>query len=146
MEIHNQENLTSENSKTFQILDDPELLEQLKTIPDKMAFKIGEVADLAGIKQHVLRYWESEFDVLKPKKSNHNQRMYTRKDVEMVLLIRKLLYKDRFSISGAREAIRKSKTEIRKDKPLRNAIKNYGKIQNKAQALLEMIRKAKATF
>src|ERR1043165_4484506 len=90
---------------------DPELAAELSRIPDKLAFKIGEVADLLGVKPYVLRYWETEFEVLKPKKSKHNQRMYERKDVENLMLIRKLLYRDRFSIEGARSALKR----LRKD-------------------------------
>lgn len=90
---------------------DPELEAELSRIPDKLAFKIGEVADLLDVKPYVLRYWETEFDILKPKKSKHNQRMYEHRDVENLLLIRKLLYRDRFSIEGARAALKK----LRKD-------------------------------
>lgn len=90
---------------------DPELEAELAHIPDKLAFKIGEVADLLGVKAYVLRYWETEFDVLKPKKSKHNQRMYEHRDVENLLLIRKLLYRDRFSIEGARSALKKLKKD-----------------------------------
>ena len=90
---------------------DSELQTELSRIPDKLAFKIGEVADLLGVKAYVLRYWETEFDILKPKKSKHNQRMYEHKDVENLLLIRKLLYRDRFSIEGARSALKKLKKD-----------------------------------
>ena len=126
------------------LLDDESLLQGLQSIPDKMAFKIGEVADLANLKQHVLRYWEQEFDLLAPKKSNHNQRMYTRKDVETVLLIKKLLYKDKFSISGAREVLRRSRQEMRKDKGLKEVIKGYTRVHTKAKVLLNEIRHARA--
>lgn len=95
---------------------DEVLKAELAQIPNKMAFKIGEVADLLKVKSYVLRYWETEFDALKPKKSNHNQRMYSRKDVETAFFIKKLLYKDRFSIEGARKALRKLKTEAKKEK------------------------------
>lgn len=90
---------------------DPELAAALSRIPDKLAFKIGEVADLLEVKPYVLRYWETEFEVLKPKKSKHNQRMYERKDVENLMLIKKLLYRDRFSIEGARSALKKLKKD-----------------------------------
>jgi len=96
-------------------LCDERLLEEIKSIPDKMGFKIGEVADLLGIKQYVLRYWESEFEVLKPKKANNNQRYFTRKDVENAYLIRKLLHRDRFSIEGARSALKSLKTFVKKE-------------------------------
>ncbi len=72
-------------------LCDAKLLEEIKSIPDKMGFKIGDVADLLGVKQYVLRYWETEFDLLRPKKATNNQRFYTKMDVENAFLIRKLL-------------------------------------------------------
>lgn len=97
-------------------VEDQEVLRELAAIPDKLAFKIGEVADIVGVKQYVLRYWESEFDALKPKKSAHNQRMYSRKDVENVIMIKKLLYRDKFSIEGARKALRQLKSQVRETK------------------------------
>jgi hypothetical protein len=74
---------------------DKEFQKELEKIPDKLAFKIGEVAKIVGVKTYVLRYWEAEFDALKPEKSRHNQRVYSRKDVETVMMIKKLLYKDK---------------------------------------------------
>lgn len=102
--------------ETAPAAEDQELLKELSTIPDKLAFKIGEVADFVGVKQYVLRYWETEFDALRPKKSRQNQRMYSRKDVENVMLIKKLLYKDKFSIEGARKALRNLKSQIKETK------------------------------
>jgi DNA-binding transcriptional MerR regulator len=72
-------------------------------IPDKLYFRIGDVARLAGIKPYVLRFWETEFPVLGPKKSGTGHRLYRRKDVEMVLEIKRLLYEQRFTIEGARK-------------------------------------------
>src|SRR6185312_7035237 len=72
-------------------------------IPDKLYFRIGEVARLAGIKPYVLRFWESEFAGLGPKKSGTGHRLYRRKDVELVLEIKRLLYEKRFTIEGARK-------------------------------------------
>jgi DNA-binding transcriptional MerR regulator len=74
-------------------------------IPDKLYFKIGEVASLLSIKTHVLRYWETEFTALQPVKSRSNQRLYRRKDVETALLIKDLLYRQGFTIAGARQKI-----------------------------------------
>lgn len=71
-------------------------------IPNKLYFRIGDVSRLTGIKSYVLRYWESEFSMLAPKKSGTNQRLYRRKDVEMVLEIKDLLYEKRYTIEGAR--------------------------------------------
>lgn len=76
---------------------------QLPEIPDKLYFRIGDVARLAGIKPYVLRFWETEFSGLGPKKSGTGHRLYRRKDVEMVLEIKRLLYEQRFTIEGARK-------------------------------------------
>ena len=72
-------------------------------IPDKLYFRIGEVSRLTGVKQYVLRFWESEFNGLGPKKSGTGHRLYRRKDVEMVLEIKHLLYEKRYTIEGARK-------------------------------------------
>ncbi len=72
-------------------------------IPNKLYFRIGEVARLAGVKPYVLRYWESEFAILEPKKSGSNHRLYRRKDVETILEIKRLLYDKRYTIEGARK-------------------------------------------
>lgn len=74
-------------------------------IPNKLYFRIGEVAKLAGIKPYVLRFWESEFSTLGPKKSGSGHRLYRRKDVELVLEIKRLLYEKRYTIEGARKFI-----------------------------------------
>lgn len=74
-------------------------------IPDKLYFRIGEVSRLAGVKPYVLRYWESEFSGISPKKSGTGQRLYRRKDVELILEIKRLLYDKRFTIEGARKTL-----------------------------------------
>jgi DNA-binding transcriptional MerR regulator len=74
-------------------------------IPEKLYFKIGEVAALLETKTHVLRYWETEFSQLQPVKSRSNQRLYRRSDVEIALTIRDLLYRRGFTISGARSQL-----------------------------------------
>jgi DNA-binding transcriptional MerR regulator len=71
-------------------------------IPDKLYFKIGEVSELLGVESYVLRYWETEFAVLAPKKSGTGHRLYRRKDVELLLRIKHLLYEKKFTIEGAR--------------------------------------------
>lgn len=78
-------------------------------IPDKVFFKIGEVAEIAGVEQHVLRYWEDEFDMLCPDKNRSGQRLYQKKDVELVLEIKRLLYEEKFTIAGAKIKLRKYK-------------------------------------
>ncbi len=81
-------------------------------IPDKLYFRIGEVANLCRLPAYVLRFWESEFPQLKPVKSSTGQRMYRKRDVESVLRIKQLLYEQGFTIVGARQQLRsESKTD-----------------------------------
>jgi len=75
-------------------------------IPDKLYFRIGEVARLCHLPAYVLRFWETEFPQLKPNKSGTGQRMYRRRDVETVVRIKQLLYDDGFTIAGARQLLR----------------------------------------
>ena len=77
-------------------------LHEADEIPDKLYFKIGEVAELTGIQPYILRYWETEFGTLRPAKSRSGQRLYRRGDVLAVLRIKDLLYRQRFTIAGAR--------------------------------------------
>jgi DNA-binding transcriptional MerR regulator len=79
-------------------------------IPDKVFFRIGEVARLLGVKTYVLRYWETEFPTLAPQKSASNQRVYRRADVETLLLIKHLLYEEKYSIEGARKRVKGMRT------------------------------------
>jgi DNA-binding transcriptional MerR regulator len=74
-------------------------------IPDKLYFKIGEVSELLGVEPYVLRYWETEFSVLQPKKSGTGHRLYRRKDVELLLRIKHLLKEKRYTIEGARQTL-----------------------------------------
>lgn len=83
--------------------------DQGTAIPDKLFFRIGEVSQLVGVEPYVLRYWESEFPGLSPKKSNTGQRMFRRKDVELLLSIKHLLYNEKFTIEGARKALKSNK-------------------------------------
>lgn len=78
-------------------------------IPQKLYYRIGEVADIAGVKPHVLRYWETEFGFLSPQKNEGNQRLYTAKDLEKVLLIKRLLYEDGYTIAGAKRKFREER-------------------------------------
>ncbi len=80
-------------------------------IPEKLYFKIGEVAELAGVEPYVLRYWETEFKEIHPVKSRSKQRLYRKKDIETVLRIKGLLYEEGFTIEGARKKIREGSPE-----------------------------------
>lgn len=77
-----------------------------KTYGDKLFYRINEVSMITGIKPYVLRYWESEFKELQPQKDQNDQRRYRKNDIDMILLIKKLLYEDRFTIAGAKSKIK----------------------------------------
>ena len=79
--------------------------DQLARIPDKTYFRIGEVAKLVGVEPYVLRFWETEFKTMVPPKSRSKQRMYRRKDLETILVVKHLLYAERFTIEGARKRL-----------------------------------------
>ena len=121
-------------------------MKELSSIPDRLGFKIGDVADMLEIKQYVLRYWEQEFELLRPKKALNNQRMYTKKDVENAFLIRKLLYRDKFSIDGARQALKDVKFAVKKEKDLSGVIQRIDSIQEQLKGFVEEIRKTKKLF
>lgn len=86
-------------------MTDPAVLGDTPEIPDKLYFRIGEVAGLLAVEPYVLRYWETEFPSLAPKKSGTGRRLYRRKDVELLLKIKHLLYEKRYTIEGARQSL-----------------------------------------
>lgn len=88
---------------------------ELPTIPEKIYFRIGEVAHLVGVEPHVLRYWEHEFRSIRPTKSQRGQRVYSRRDVEHLRRIRSLLYEQGFTIAGAKKALRARGVEPREE-------------------------------
>lgn len=113
-------------------------------IPDKLFFKIGEVAEITGVEQHVLRYWEEEFDILNPEKNRSGQRLYQRKDVELLIDIKRLLYNEQYTIAGAKKKLRERKKEtvqmaisfdpaemVKFKKKLKNDLESILKILNK---------------
>ena len=84
--------------KHFKIIES-----QINSLPEKLNFKIGEVGSIIGAPNHVLRYWEKEFSALKPDKFINNQRLYSKRDIKVLLLIKALLYDEKFSIEGLRK-------------------------------------------
>ena len=86
-------------------------------IPDKLYFKIGEVADIVGVEAYVLRFWESEFPALSPKKTDSGHRVYRKKDVETVVRIKELLYERGYTIAGARKRLRSATADPDEDLP-----------------------------
>ena len=85
-------------------------------IPEKIYFKIGEVCEFLGVQAHVLRYWETEFSMLSPQKNKSGQRSYRRRDVEIALRIKQLLYNEMFTIAGARKKLQSEMREGTKSK------------------------------
>ncbi len=121
-------------------------------IPDKLYFRIGEVSRLAGIKPYVLRFWETEFPGLGPKKSGSGHRLYRRKDVELVLEIKRLLYDKRFTIEGARKFLdAKAKPDLKAAAAERKAARSQTRlfqeplpdlhdIRTELRAILELLK------
>ena len=108
---------------------------------DKRYYRIGEVADLTGIKPYVLRYWESEFRWMTPAKSRSKQRLYRARDIEIVELIKRLLYAERFTIEGAKKKLRELGVDKALDTPqLDLALGSDPRVQLRhiKQALLEV--------
>jgi DNA-binding transcriptional MerR regulator len=83
------------------------------SLPAKVYFRIGEVAELVGVEPHVLRYWEREFRAIRPTKSAKGQRVYSRRDVENLMRVRELLYREGFTIAGAKKKLQRAGVEPR---------------------------------
>jgi DNA-binding transcriptional MerR regulator len=118
-------------------------------IPDKLYFRIGEVSRLAGVEPYVLRYWQTEFPAIAPKKSGTGHRLFRRKDVEAVLEIKRLLYEKRFTIEGARKALStKSKETPAKSAGRKNsqrdlfapASPDLSRVRNELAAILDLLK------
>ncbi|KAF0119924.1 MAG: putative transcriptional regulator [bacterium] len=77
-------------------------------IPEKLYFKIKEVSEITGVEPYILRYWESEFNIINPSRTKSKQRLYRRKDLELILEIKKLLYEEQFTIAGAKKKLKES--------------------------------------
>lgn len=94
------------NPKAVPNASEVEPAQELPSKGEKLYYRIGEVAKLTGVKAYVLRYWESEFRWMAPQKSRSKQRLYRRKDIDTILLIKRLLYEERYTIAGARKLLR----------------------------------------
>jgi DNA-binding transcriptional MerR regulator len=108
-------------------------------IPERLYFRIGEVAGLCRLPAYVLRFWETEFSQLKPVKSSTGQRMYRRKDVENVLRIKKLLYEEGFTIAGARQHLRAESKSDKKQTPLPFPVASSANLNPIRQGLREIL-------
>jgi DNA-binding transcriptional MerR regulator len=125
-------------------MSQPAIEHQRPEIPDKLYFRIGEVSRLAGIKPYVLRFWETEFSWLGPKKSGKGHRLYRRKDVELVLEIKRLLYEKRYTIEGARKFLEARPREAAGKSSAgagKKSKRSQGDLFNDASPVLDQIRK-----
>ena len=96
-------------------------------IPDKLYFSIAEASQIAGLRPHVLRYWESEFSCLKPDKDKAGRRRYRRKDIETILHIKDLLYNQRYNIAGAKKKMKEKGRERSEEGELISTLRQIGK-------------------
>lgn len=110
-------------------------------LPDKLYFKIGEVSRIVGVEPYVLRFWETEFELLKPSKAPSRHRLYKKKDVELLLEIKRLLYDEGFTIEGARKRLRENKKEERKQLKLALPDATYKNALAKIKKDLQSLRK-----
>ncbi len=106
-----------------------------KASPERLFYKIGEISEVAKIEPHVLRYWESEFPFLKPRKNKTGQRVYTRKDLEMVLQVKNLLYKEKYTIAGVRKKF--GSNTLKKNSVSMKTIQN---VKKKLKDILEILK------
>ncbi|MBW1838383.1 MAG: MerR family transcriptional regulator [Deltaproteobacteria bacterium] len=112
-------------------------------IPNKLYFKIGEVSSIAEVEPYVLRYWESEFKAIKPSRTQSKQRIYRKKDVELILEIKKMLYEEKLTIAGARKKLRefnsKDKKQLRFDFNKKDQRKILREIKNELMSIRELL-------
>ena len=115
------------------------------SIPDKLYFKIGEVKKITGVETHVLRYWESEFKIIRPQRASSKQRLYRKVDVENILTIKKLLYEDGYTVPGARKLLTAKKGLTKKKEkpkiPEGRARSMLAELKSDLQQLQEMLEK-----
>src|SRR5262252_2887874 len=110
-------------------------------LPDKIYFKIGEVSEIVGVEPYVLRYWETEFELLKPSKAPSRHRLYKKRDVELLLEIKRLLYSEGFTIEGARKKLKEGKKEEKNQLKLPLSEQRYKSALVKLRKELESLRR-----
>ena len=106
-------------------------------VPEKQYFKIREVSDILDLKPYVLRYWESEFKLLKPTRTRTQQRLYHRQDLELLIKIKNLLYNERVSVAGTKKRLQMMKKQVLTDKKARKITKNINLNQESEPAVVE---------
>ena len=111
-----------------------------RQLPDKLYFRIGEVAEIVGVEPHVLRYWETEFKSIRPEKSRKGQRVYSRRDVDTLLRVKELLYGHRYTIAGAKRKLRGDGVEpIDESDP---ELKEINRLRGALEAVQQDLRRA----
>lgn len=110
-------------------------------LPEKIYFKIGEVSEIVGVEPYVLRYWETEFELLKPSKAPSRHRLYKKRDVELLLEIKRLLYTEGFTIEGARKRLKEAKKEEKHQLKLPLSEQKYKSALVKLKKELESLRR-----
>ncbi len=113
--------------------------EKTTTIPEKLFYKIGEVSRITGVESYVLRYWESEFPFLRPRKSRSGQRLYIKKDIETILEIKRLLYDERYTIEGVKKKFSEPSLKLVKTEVSEPSVDLKQKIQHIKDRLREII-------
>ncbi len=103
------------------------------SVPDKLFYKIGEVSKLTGVESYVLRYWQTEFPFLNPRKNRSGQRVYVKKDLEVILTVKKLLYQERYTIEGVRKRFEDGFLSTPESRPVQEAKSELAR--NPAEAL-----------
>jgi DNA-binding transcriptional MerR regulator len=115
--------------------------EPLRLFPEKLFYKIGEASRIVGVETYVLRYWETEFPFLSPRKSKSGQRVYTKKDIDLILQIKKFLYDDKYTIDGVRQKLGGNNQQEKADA----GITETGGMENKtgadALSIISMVKK-----
>lgn len=111
-----------------------------RPFPEKLFYKIGEVSRISGVESYVLRYWETEFSFLRPRKNKSGQRVYTKKDIEAVLQVKRLLYDERYTIEGVKKKIGGSDSPGQPPLPARAPAKEVvEKIRNRLSDILNQL-------
>ena len=117
-------------------------------MPDKLFYKIGEVSKITGVEPYVLRYWETEFHFLRPRKNKSGQRVYVKKDLELILQIKRMLYQERYTIEGVRKrfgegTLRDTEPQTepeQRTKSPRNPAEVIGSVKRRLKKILEQLK------
>ena len=127
-------------------MENPDSSPEAAEIPDKLYFRIGEVSELVGVEPYVLRFWEGEFPAVGPKKSGTGHRMYRRKEVELLLKIKYLLYEKRYTIEGARQYLQGESKACKRKRAVKNqqrelfSVEALPEIRKELAAILDLLK------